>query len=137
MPGGAFYELFLFFSAQRFFIISESLFRPAAVKPPLFFFGAALAVVFTDPMLAPRRAAQRRFIDSDRRLLPAGVRPWPRRGFVVLAEERPTDPPRPSIDSLSSAAIAWAIRSRSLFNSETIDCRSKVGLMWGNSPLHI
>jgi len=64
-----------FFSAQRFFIISESLFRPAAVKPPLFFLGAALVVVFADTMLAPRWAAQRRFIDSDRRLLPAGVRP--------------------------------------------------------------
>ncbi len=136
MPGGAFYELVLFFSAQRFFIISDSLLRPAAVKPPLFFFGS-LAVAFADRLLAPRRAAQRRFIDSDRRLLPAGVRPWPRRGFVVPAEERPTDPPRPSIDSFSSAAIAWAIRSRSLFNSETIDCRSKVGLLWGNSPLHI
>ena len=130
---GAVYELCLFFSAQRFFIISESFLRPAGVRPPLFFFGAAPAVVLTDPMPTRRRAAQRRFIACDRRLLPAGVRPWPRPG-VVPAEERPADFPRPAIDSFSSAAIARAIRSRSPFNSETIDCRSKIGLPLGNRP---
>jgi len=121
MSGGAFYELLLFFSAQRFFIISESLLRPAGDRPPLFFLGATLALVFAATLPAPRRAAQRRFIDSDRRLLPAGVRAWPRRGVVALGAGRPGNFEGTPINSFSSAAIARAIRSRSLFNSETID----------------
>ena len=92
------------------------------------------AVFFTaDPA---RFTAQRRFIDSDRRLRPAGVRPRPRRDFVALAEEPPADLAPLPIDSFSSAAIAWAIRSRSLFNSETIDRRSNVGLLWATA-LHL
>src|SRR5262249_27527472 len=107
------YDLFLFLSAQRLFINSESFLRPPGVRPPRFSFGAALAVVLADPILEPR----------------------PRAGVVLLAEERLAYFPRASIKPSSSAAIARAIRSRSLFNSETIDCRSNSSLLLGHLPL--
>jgi len=81
------YELFFLRSAQRFFIISDSRFLPAAVRPPRLFLrelGACRGVVL--------------------RLARAAV---------------------PSIPS--KAAMARSIRSLSLFNSPNIECMFKIG----------
>jgi hypothetical protein len=111
------------FSAQRFFIASEMRRLPAALIPRRF---PELAAVATeDETLAAGftlRAAQRAFMASDSRFLPAAlippVRPFglPRLATDLAAVDRPA----PS----SKAAIALPIRSRSLFNSETIALRS-------------
>jgi hypothetical protein len=63
-------------AAQRAFIASESLLRPAAVRPR--FFPGALA--FDAPPPAFRLAAQRAFIDSESFLRPAAVKPLRLRG---------------------------------------------------------
>jgi hypothetical protein len=67
-------------AAQRAFIDSESLRRPAAVRPRFFFPGAF--VVGADPP-ALRLAAQRAFIDSESFRRPAAVKPLRRRGALA------------------------------------------------------
>ena len=68
-------------AAQRAFIDSESLRRPAAVRPR-FFFGAFAAIV---PPPALRLAAQRAFIDSESLRRPAAVKPLRRAGVEGAA----------------------------------------------------
>jgi len=116
------FEAACLFSAQRFFIASDMRLLPAAVMPPLCFFGAAAFVgadtfrdLVTDFAL---RAAHLAFIASDNRLLPAALMPPFRRlGAPLLAVEfGAATTPAPSSNEL----IALPIRSRSLFNSERI-----------------
>ena len=59
-------------AAHLAFIASESFLRPAAVRPPPFFFAGALAELLPPAFLL---AAQRAFIASDSFLRPAAVRP--------------------------------------------------------------
>ena len=62
-----YFALDLLLAAQRAFIRSESLLRPAAVSAPLFFAGA----LFVPPAFL--LAAQRAFISCESFLRPAGV----------------------------------------------------------------
>jgi hypothetical protein len=78
------------------------------------------------------RSAHRRFIASESRFLPAGVRPPPRRLVVpelelleAAAALRP-GPLRITVPAPPRAAIALIIRSLSLFNSESIRSRSNL-----------
>ena len=110
-------EALFFFSAQRRRMASASFFRPAGVMPPRRLgedvLAAAAVVVF------PRRSAQRRFIASDKRRLPAAVRPLRGRpGPLVFAV------PTTTLASSRRAAIARPSRSLSDFNSLTILFRS-------------
>jgi hypothetical protein len=73
-------------AAQRAFIDSESLRRPAAVSPR--FFPAGFAVVVAPPP-ALRRAAQRAFIDSDSLRRPAAVKPRRRPPDALAAGAAP------------------------------------------------
>ena len=66
----AYFELAFLLAAQRAFISSESLFRPAGVSAPCFLVGA---FCFPPAFL---RAAQRAFISWESFLRPAGVS-WP------------------------------------------------------------
>jgi len=111
------YGLFLWRSAQRFFIISDRRLRPVAVIPPRLFFETE--EVFTLPVLA-RRSAQRRFIACDKRFRPAAVIPPLRLVDFAEATERLSLPNEP----FSRDAIARSIRSRSLLSSVTILERS-------------
>src|SRR2546423_14786454 len=67
-------------AAQRAFMASESLRRPAAVSPR--FFAGALVVA---PPPAFRLAAQRAFMDSESFLRPAAVNPFRRRPGPLAA----------------------------------------------------
>ena len=67
-------------AAQRAFMDSESLRRPAAVSPR-FFFPGAFVVGAAPPAL--RLAAQRAFIDSESFRRPAAVKPLRRRGALA------------------------------------------------------
>jgi hypothetical protein len=67
-------------AAQRAFIDSESLRRPAAVRPR-FFFPGAFFVGAEPPAL--RLAAQRAFIDSESFRRPAAVKPLRRAGALA------------------------------------------------------
>jgi hypothetical protein len=109
-------ETFAFFSAQRFFIASDSFFLPAGVSRPRFFGAAALA----DRFFA-RRSAQRFFIASDNRRRPAEVMPPSLLRLTFRVAPLPLAP-APSI----RAAIARAILSLSLFNSVMIVPRSNI-----------
>ena len=76
------------------------------------------------------RSAQRFFIASDKRFLPAGVIP-PRRFFLLPGAEVLRALPLVHVAMLEeadsiSAAIALPIRSLSLSSSDTIFCMSKV-----------
>jgi hypothetical protein len=101
-----------FFSAQRFFIAAAMRLRAAGLMRRLV--GPAVARAGTADL--DRRAAQRAFIASDRRRLPAAVIPLPRLDTTaaVLCVGLVARPPS------ARARIALSIRSRSLFNSETI-----------------
>ena len=71
------------------------------------------------------RSAQRRFIDSDSRLLPSGVRRW--RLFTFEAAWRGAAAPlAPDVSIPSSAATARLSRSLSRFKSATILSMSNV-----------
>ena len=89
-PRESSYELFFLRSAQRFFIISDSRFLPAGVRPPRFFLREVAAC----------GAATLRFA-------PAAV-----------------------VSGASNAAMARSSRSLSLFNSATIERMSKVRSLW-------
>ena len=123
------------FSAQRFFIISDSRFLPAAVRPPRFLGAAAFATVgglFEVGADFALRAAQRAFIAAASRLLPAGVIPPRRVGARALRSDRRAGPVKPVPSS--RALMALPIRSCSLFSSATILSRSNLGLLFGSRP---
>ena len=123
-------------SAQRFFIISDNRFLPAAVRPPPRFLGTAgfatVVALFGAPADFALRAAHRAFIASASRLLPAGVMPPRRFGAVALRPERFAGPVMPAPSS--RALMALAIRFCSLFSSETILSRSNLVLLSGARP---
>jgi hypothetical protein len=80
------YELFFLRSAQRFFIISDSRFLPAGVRPPRFFLREVPAWAVATLRFAPTAV----------------------------------------VSGASKAAMARSSRSLSLFNSATIERKSKV-----------
>src|ERR1035437_1205718 len=110
------YEAFFLLSAQRLFIISDSRFLPAGVRPPRFLGVAALATtvaLFEVGADFALRAAQRAFIAAASRLRPAGVMPPGRLGATGLRGERLVGPVNPAPSS--GALMAHPIRSCSLF----------------------
>jgi len=112
-------EAFAFFSAQRFFIASDSFFLPAGVSRPRLFGTAVLRY-----KLFARRSAQRRFIASDKRRRPSGVM-LPRLLRAAFRVGPLPLTPTPS----SKAVIAPCIFSLSRFNSAMILSRSTMVLL--------
>src|SRR3954462_9637564 len=101
-------------AAQRAFIASESLRRPAAVRPRFLLFGAAFVAAAPPPAL--RRAAQRAFIDSESFLRPAAVKPLRRRGPLAAGAAAVVVPlrfaQRARAAAASLARVAADIRRR-------------------------
>ena len=125
LQNGAYHELRLFssFPPWRFFIASESFFRPAAVNPPRRFRPAVLAATFSERL----RSAHLLFIASDKRRRPAAVIPPGRRPGLPGFR-------RPLTTTLASsrrAATALPIRSLSVFNSAMMLLRSNRGSFAG------
>ena len=95
-----YFDAFLL-AAQRAFISSESLLRPAAVSAPFFLAGAAFL-----PLVVFLLAAQRAFINCESFLRPAGVSaPFFRAGVAAVVV---ADPPLNLAQRALAAAASFA-----------------------------